>query len=95
MKRSVLGIPVALFIYFASYLIFRKCYETREDELITLYDEDSVVALFAHLIHTPLIYGDNELTGRIVKVGNWREPLPPESIREIEERRNSGNEIDE
>ena len=42
MKKRVakIGIVVLLLAYVASYLLCRKVYKTREDEFITLYDED-------------------------------------------------------
>jgi len=78
MKKPLKLTALALLLvaYVASYFVCRKVYETREDEFITLYDEDSLMALAAHLAHTPLIVMDHALTGRRVEVGNWREPVP-------------------
>ncbi|MEW6159667.1 MAG: hypothetical protein AB1813_19735 [Verrucomicrobiota bacterium] len=83
-KRTVqIGILLLLAAYVASYLLCRKIYETRDGEFITLYDEDSVIALGAHFIHAPLIVVDGAVTERRTEVGNWREPLPPEMIERV------------
>ena len=74
MKRRTVQIGIVLLVvaYFGSYFICRKVYETREDVFITLYDEDSLVAIIAHFVHSPLIVADSALTGRKTDVGNWR-----------------------
>src|SRR5687768_16078116 len=85
MKRRIvlIGITLLLLAYVASYFVCRKVYETREDEFITLYDEDSLVALVAHLVHSPLIVADSAITGRRIDVGNWRDPLPPDMLERL------------
>lgn len=74
MKRRVIqiGVVLVLLAYVASYVVFRKIYETREDVVITLYDEDSLVAGIAYFMHWPLILADSALTGRTIQIGNWR-----------------------
>src|SRR5687767_9207025 len=83
-KRTVqIGIALLLLAYVVSYLVCRKLYETRDDEFITLYDEDSLGAMVAHLIHTPLIAADGAVTGRRIEVGNWRGAPSPEMIERM------------
>ena len=86
MKRRITPILAILVIYSASYLVCRIAYQTREDEYITLYDEDSLISLFAHFIHTPFVHLDALLTGRRTEIGNWRDAPSPEMIRRSEER---------
>ncbi|MES2981221.1 MAG: hypothetical protein V4727_02820 [Verrucomicrobiota bacterium] len=72
-----------LALYVATYFVCRKVYEAREDEYFTLYDEDSIIALGARLIHSPLIAVDTFFTGRRVGVGNWRVPAPKPNKSEM------------
>jgi hypothetical protein len=69
-------ILILLASYVVSYFVCRKVYEARENEYFTLYDEDSLIAIGARLIHSPLIAVDTHFTGRRVEVGNWRDPAP-------------------
>lgn len=70
----VLGV-VTLALYVASYFHYRANYTVERDSLrVTLYEEDSIPAILASMIHGPLLWIDQQATGRVVEVGNWRVP---------------------
>jgi hypothetical protein len=86
MNRRALKISAIFFAYLASYGICRVVYQTREDEYITQYNENSLISLLAHFIHTPLIHLDTAITGRRITVGKWRSTPSPEMIERSRQR---------
>jgi hypothetical protein len=86
MNRRVLKISAILFAYLVSYGICRVVYQTREDEYITQYNENSLIPLLAHFIHTPLIHLDTAITGRRIIVGKWRSAPSAELIERSRQR---------
>ena len=87
MRRRIKLIAILLIVYLASYLYCRKAFETREGNLVTLYDEDSLIALFAYAIHFPLRNADTTLTGREIKMGNWRDSIRPVLLESLKKER--------
>jgi|SRR6185312_4354935 len=71
LKFVALGVFL-LVAYFASYLICRSIYATREDVLITYYNQSSIIGLVSHLVHAPLYELDRVMTGRYTTIGKWR-----------------------
>ena len=77
-------LAILLLFYLASYFLCRKVYETHEDEFITLYDKNSLIAIVAHMMHEPLIAADSAITGRRIEVGKWRRGPLPEEMGELD-----------